>query len=232
VSSSDSRENPGSLSNSGGALLATPRSRKRLPSSYWFKMDLSCPRCSQRLEAARFASGQSTRCPACNSDVEAYVFPAFEQDALSRPEIHLAGEGEAVCFFHSRYRAISPCDNCGRFLCGICLLTVGSRRLCAECLSHARRQKDEEGLVNHAPLFDNVALVLVTLPVVSVMFGFLTVLSAPVSLFLALVYWSRQWSLLPRSRLRFVIAIILAILLMAGWAVLVYYLITSVRSHI
>jgi hypothetical protein len=104
--------------------------------------------------------------------------------------------------------------------------------LCAECLSHARRQKDQDGLVNHAPQIDNVALILVTLPIVSVMFGFLTILSAPVSLFLALVYWSRQWSLLPRSRLRFVIAIILAILLMAGWAVLVYYLITSVRSRI
>ncbi|MBV8414960.1 MAG: hypothetical protein JO251_07080 [Verrucomicrobia bacterium] len=86
--------------------------------------------------------------------------------------------------------------------------------------------------MNHAPLFDNVALILVTLPIISVIFGFLTILSAPVSLFLALVYWSRQWSLLPRSRLRFVLAIILAILLMAGWAVLVYYLITSVRSHI
>jgi len=195
-------------------------------------MDLSCPRCSQRLEAARFVSGQSARCPACDSEVEAYVFPAFERDALSRPEIYLAGEGEAACFFHSRYRAILPCDNCGRFLCGTCLIPVGSRRLCAECLSHARRQKDQDGLVNHAPLFDNVALILVTLPIVSVMFGFLTILSAPVSLFLALVYWSRQWSLLPRSRLRFVIAIILAILLMAGWAVLVYYLITSVRSRI
>jgi len=213
-------------------LLATPRSRKRLPSSYSFKMALSCPRCSQRLEAARFVSGQSARCPACDSEVEAYVFPAFERDALSRPEIYLAGEGEAACFFHSRYRAILPCDNCGRFLCGTCLIPVGSRRLCAECLSHARRQKDQDGLVNHAPLFDNVALILVTLPIVSVMFGFLTILSAPVSLFLALVYWSRQWSLLPRSRLRFVIAIILAILLMAGWAVLVHYLITSVRSRI
>ena len=195
-------------------------------------MGLSCPRCSRRLEAARFASGQSARCPTCNSEVEAYIFPAFEWDAVSRPEILLAREGEAVCFFHSRYRAISPCDNCGRFLCGTCLITVGSRRLCAECLSHARRQKDQDGLVNHAPLFDNVALILVILPTVSVVFGFLTILSAPVSLFLALVYWSRQWSLLPRSRVRFVIAIILAILLMAGWAALLYYLITNLRSRI
>jgi len=212
-------------------LLATPRESQATPLQlFTFKMGLSCPRCSHRLEAAHFISAQSARCPACSSEVEAYLFPAFE--ALSRPEIHLAAEGEAVCFFHSRYRAVSPCDNCGRFLCGTCLITVGSRRLCAECLSHARRQRDQDGLVNHAPLFDNVALLLVILPMVTVVFGFLTILSAPVSLFLALVYWSRQWSLLPRSRVRFVLAIILAILLMAGWAALLYYLITNLRSRI
>ena len=188
---------------------------------------LSCPHCSQQLPVDRFVSGQPAPCPACNRQVAAYVFPAFDRDNSSRPEIHLAQEGEAVCFFHSRYGAVSPCDNCGRFLCETCLITVGSRKLCADCVSHARRQKDQTGLVNHAALFDNVALLLLTLPIVTVVFAFLTILSAPVSLFLALFYWSRQWSLLPRSRLRFVIASFLAVLLIAGWALLIYYLVTN-----
>ena len=191
---------------------------------------LSCPHCSQRLPVDRFVSGQPAPCPACNSQVAAYVFPAFARDNSSRPQIHLAREGEAVCFFHSRYRAVSPCDNCGRFLCETCLIAVGSKQLCAECVSHTRRQKDQTGLVNHAALFDNVALILVTLPVISVFFAFLTIISAPVSLCLALFYWSRQWSLLPRSHLRFVIAIFLAILLIAGWVLLIYYLGTNSKQ--
>jgi hypothetical protein len=191
---------------------------------------LNCPRCSQRLPADRFVSGQPAPCPACHSQVEAYIFPAFDRDDFPRPEINLARESEAVCFFHSQYRAVAPCDNCGRFLCETCLIALGSRRLCAECLSHARKQKDESGLVNHAALFDNVALLLVTLPIVTVFFTFLTVISAPVSLFLALTYWSRQWTLLPRSRLRFGIAIFLAIVLIAGWALLIYYLVTHSKQ--
>ena len=81
--------------------------------------------------------------------------------------------------------------------------------------------------MNHAALFDNVALLLVTLPIVTVVFSFLTIISAPVSLFLALAYWSRQWNLLPRSRFRFAIAIALAIVIIVGWALLIYYIATN-----
>jgi hypothetical protein len=191
---------------------------------------LSCPHCSQRLPVDLFVTGQPAPCPACNWQVAAYVFPALDRDKSSRPEIHLAQEGEAVCFFHSRYTAISPCDHCGRFLCETCLITVGSRQLCAECVAHTRRQKDQTGLVNHAPLFDNLALLLVTLPIVTGVFAFLTIFSAPISLFLALFYWSRQWNLLPRSRLRFLIASFLAILLIAGWTLLIYYLVANSKQ--
>jgi hypothetical protein len=191
---------------------------------------LTCPHCSQRLPLDRFVSGQPAPCPACHRQVAAYVFPAFDRDNSARPEIRLAEDGEAVCFFHSKYRAVSPCDNCGRFLCEICVITVGSRRLCAECVSHTRRRRDQSGLVNHAALFDNVALLLVTFPIVTVVFAFLTLLSAPVSLVLALAYWSRQWNLLPRSRFRFVVASFLAILLIAGWALLIHYLVTNSKQ--
>ena len=124
---------------------------------------------------------------------------------------------------------MTPCDNCGRFLCAICTISVGSRKLCAECLSQLRKQKNETGLVLYAPLFDNTALFLVTAPVLTVLFWFLTFFSAPVSVFLSFYYWSRQWTLLPRSRLRFAIAILLSILLIASWAFAIYYVATTRR---
>ena len=108
---------------------------------------------------------------------------------------------------------MTPCDNCGRFLCEICAISVGRRQLCAECLSQLRKQRNETGLVHHAALFDNVALFLVTAPVVTVIFWFFTIFTAPISLFLSFYYWSRQWNLLPRSRFRFVVTILLSVLL-------------------
>jgi len=89
-----------------------------------------------------------------------------------------------------------------------------------------RKQRDEAGLVQYAALFDNVALFLVTAPVIIFFFWFLTIFSAPVSLFLSFYYWSRQWNLLPRSRLRYGLAILLALLLIGLWAFVLYYIAT------
>jgi len=62
-----------------------------------------------------------------------------------------------------------------------------------------------------------------------VIFWFFTILTAPVSLFVSFYYWSRQWNLLPRSRLRFMIAILLCLLLIAFWAFVIYYAVTHLR---
>ena len=189
--------------------------------------NLNCPLCSGALPVALFISGQTAQCPSCRSQVEAYIFPDFHREPFSFPAIHLAQDQEAVCYFHSRYRAATPCDNCGRFLCEICAIRVGNRQLCAECLAQMRRQRDETGLVHYAALFDNVALFLVTAPLATVIFWIFTILSAPVSLFLSFYYRSRQWSLVPRSGFRFGLAILLSILLIAIWAFMIY----QIASH-
>ena len=191
--------------------------------------NLLCPRCSEQLPLHLFVHGRAASCPACRSQIEAYIFPEFHRDPSSRPGIHLAQEHEAVCYFHLRYRAMTPCDNCGRFLCEICAISVGRRQLCAECLAQLRKQRNETGLVHHAALFDNVALFLVAAPVITLIFWFFTIFTAPISLFLSFYYWSRQWSLLPRSRFRFVVTILLSVLLISSWGFAACYLITSRR---
>jgi hypothetical protein len=191
--------------------------------------NLSCPHCGQPLPINLFVPGHPSQCPACNSRVEAYIFPEFDRDPPPRPGRHLAQEHEAVCYFHSRFRAMTPCDNCGRFLCEICAISVGSRQLCPECLSQLRKQRNETGLVYYAPLFDNVALFLVIAPLVTVIFSSFTILAAPVSLFVSFYYWSRQWNLLPRSRLRFIMAILLCLLLIAFWVFVIGYAVTHWR---
>jgi hypothetical protein len=187
---------------------------------------LTCPQCSAPLSVDLFVAGESGRCPACHSQVEAYIFPEFHRATSARSEIHLAQEHEAVCYFHSRYRAKNPCHNCGRFLCEICTINVGNRELCAECLFQLRKQRNETGLVHYAALFDNVSLFLVTAPVITIFFWFLTIFSAPVSLFLTFYYWPRQWNLLPRSRFRFVLAILFSLILIGFWVLAIYYLAT------
>jgi hypothetical protein len=90
-----------------------------------------------------------------------------------------------------------------------------------------RTQKDETGLVLYAALYDNVALFLVTAPVITVIFWIFTVFTAPISLFLSFYYWSRQWNLVRRSRLRFGISILLSLLLIAFWTFIIYLAVTK-----
>ncbi|HYY29511.1 MAG TPA: hypothetical protein VE860_16310 [Chthoniobacterales bacterium] len=191
--------------------------------------NLSCPRCGETLPVSEAGNRQNFECPACHAEVEAFVFPAFQNDPAAQPHIEVAQESEAVCFFHPRYRALRPCDQCGRFLCQLCTIHVGQRKLCAECLAQLRKQKTETGLIHHAALFDNTALFLVIAPAVTIALAFLTIISAPAALFLSIYYWPRQWTLLRRSRLRFGVAGLLSVLALAGWAILVYDIVTSYR---
>ena len=187
---------------------------------------LNCPRCSEQIPVTPSSGDQTLTCPACRAEVEAIVFPAFQSSLDSAPRIQLAHGPEAACYFHSRFRADTPCDDCGRFLCELCAISVGARRLCAECVAKLRKEKGETGLIHHAALFDNTALFLLIAPVASIFLSFFTLISAPAALILSFYYWSRQWTLLGRSRIRFVIAIVSSILLLAGWALLIYSVVT------
>lgn len=190
---------------------------------------LSCPCCSETLPVSQARSRHTFECPACHAEVEAFIFPAFQDDPSARPQIELAQGSEAVCFFHPRYRALTPCDHCGRFLCRLCTIHVGERKLCADCLAQLRKQRSETGLVQYAALFDNTALFLAIAPAVTIALAFLTIISAPAALFLSIYYWPRQWTLLRRSRLRFGVASLLSVLVLAGWAILIYNIVTSYR---
>jgi hypothetical protein len=191
---------------------------------------LNCPRCSEPIPAISAGDGQMLRCPACSATVEAILFPAMLSEPPARTRIQIAQGSEASCFFHARYRAVTPCTGCGRFLCELCSVNVGARLLCAECISNLRKQRGESGLVHRAALFDNTALFLVIGPTISLFFSIFTLLSAPAALFISFYYWSRQWTLLGRSHIRFVIAIMSSILLLLGWAVVIYTVITSRKN--
>jgi hypothetical protein len=193
---------------------------------------LNCPRCSEQIPVTPSGGEQTLTCPACRAEVEAIIFPAFQSSPDPAPRIQLAHGPEAACYFHSRFRANTPCDDCGRFLCELCAISVGSRRLCAECVAKLRKQKGDGGLVHHAALFDNTALFLLIAPVASILFSFFTLISAPAALILSFYYWPRQWTLLGRSRVRFAIAILSSILVLLGWAVLIYSVVTLTHvSH-
>jgi hypothetical protein len=59
---------------------------------------------------------------------------------------------------------------------------------------------------------------------------YFTIVTAPMTLFVAIRYWNAPRSPVHRNRIQFVLAIIIALLQIGGWTALVIVLVTHHRS--
>jgi len=68
-------------------------------------------------------------------------------------------------------------------------------------------------------LYDNIALLLATSPI---LLWPVTIVTAPATLFVVIRYWRKSSAIVPRTKVRFVIAGLIALLQLVGWGFLVY----------
>jgi hypothetical protein len=183
---------------------------------------LLCSRCNAPIPPEDWNRDHAF-CGTCRAPLSALVFPAF----LAKPDAASTGTpvleaGEASCFYHPTKRAVVPCDHCGRFLCALCQVEFLGQNWCPRCIE-AHSQK---GRLSHLDasrtLYDNVTLMMAILPALLI---WPTIVTAPATLYLAARYWRAPSSILPRTKVRFVIAALLALLQIAAWAWLVFFLI-------
>ncbi len=188
-----------------------------------------CARCQFELPPEAITARDTGMCPACNSDVIVRVFPAlFAQPATASPAEMRANEGEATCFFHPGKAAVTACAQCGRFLCRLCKVDFRGEEWCPECFTSAVRKKKLVVLENRRTLHDSIALALATLPLLTV---WLSLLGAPIALFVAIRYWKTPGSIVRRNKIRSVLAILLAVGQLAGWVWLIVYMVALARAR-
>lgn len=184
---------------------------------------LSCTKCWALLDTSTISSAATLNCPACASAIDISIFPAF----FRGPQFSAAGELSvsedlASCFYHTTKRASVACTRCGKFLCALCSLEVLSDVWCPACLSHGATEKRVPALETRRTLWDTVALGCAVLPTVFFVFVYFWVFTAPATLFLSIRYWNRPSSIVPRNKLRFIIATVIALLQLTTMAFLVY----------
>jgi len=170
-------------------------------------------------------------CPACGVPLLTEVFPAlFRKTTAGQSAQAVMVEGESSCFYHAEKKAVLPCDACGRFLCALCDCLVHGSHYCPACLEAGKTKGKIKSLEIQRTHYDNIALSLVILPVaflVTVIFSPFSVIglgTAPAAIFVAIRYWNAPQSIVGRSRIRFVIAILIALLEIAGWIILFIYI--------
>jgi len=175
---------------------------------------ISCPKCSHLIHAARF-NKPSGACPGCGSQIIVAAFASL----ISTPADAGAGQrlleaDHASCFYHPNKKATVPCDNCGRFLCALCDVDFGGRRLCPGCIEAGSDEESVSTLDTNRILYDTLAMFLAIIPT------FFTQLAA---IFLAIKYWSSPISIPPRGPLRWRLILAVVISLLEIW--LIYALI-------
>lgn len=174
---------------------------------------IRCPKCMTALSPAYLA--ELAPCPVCRAKVQVFVFPAWFKTAASAPMAQqVLSEGESSCFYHKSKQAVVPCDACGRFLCALCDCEVQAKHYCPGCVSVAKQKgrmvQFERSRTNH----DSVAL---TMAVVSAMVGPLALALGPAAIVWALWFWNRPGSVLPRTKARSALAVLIGLASTCGW---------------
>ncbi len=183
--------------------------------------ELVCARCNTPVPAADW-NREHAFCQACHAPVHVSVFPAF----FAQPEASSSGTlvleaGESSCFYHPHKRAVVPCDRCGRFLCSLCQVEFLGQNWCPLCVQAGSHKGELAQLDSQRTLYDNLTLMLAIVPIPVFV---LTPITAPVTLYLTIRYWRAPTSILPRTKIRFYIAGVLAVLEIAGWIWLALFL--------
>lgn len=185
---------------------------------------LSCPECKKKFNVSKEMSGTNVQCSACDTKLDVYLFPELFRNISSVNADNVSGlDQEASCFFHENKVASSHCSNCGRFICKLCEIEIGEECLCPSCASGDNRKK-KKTLKNRTTLYDKIALYLTVYPLFLVFTVYLTIITAPIGIFVSIKYWNRQESVIQRSNIRFIIALIFGTIEVIGWIALFYYI--------
>ncbi len=176
------------------------------------------------LDDASANTGELQPCPSCGVLTRIDVFTAQFSDRPSASAAEtLLEDGPAGCFYHPRKKAVVPCSACGRFLCSLCDIELDGNHICFSCMETGKKKKKIKNLETSRMLYDRVALSLALYPM---LLFYLTILTAPIVVYVCIRYWKAPTSLLPRTKIRFIIALLIAILQILGWTVLILQLVS------
>ena len=167
-------------------------------------------------------------CPGCSTPVQAVVFPAFARTLAQPAPEAKAGEGDASCYYHEANRATVSCEECGRFLCPVCDLDSGPRHLCPSCLNgHLARGTTPE-FVQRRTLYDSIALTAALAPNLFLITMYLTFFTAPIVVGFTIWSWRKPGTITPRSKWRFVVALLFSSVNMVFITVIIVVLLAGI----
>lgn len=172
-----------------------------------------CGQCRAALSLPETTGSGSVPCRFCGAPTRVWLFPVLYRERGDRPAQALQEEGHSSCMNHPQKRAVAVCDGCGKYLCALCDVDWNGEHLCPSCIGH-RKNADPEGALRTEYIhYDRIALLLA---LVSIPMWVIGIFIAPIALFLGWRYWNVPWRPVPYRKWTMVLAVLLALLLLAG----------------
>jgi hypothetical protein len=188
---------------------------------------IQCPQCQAWLLEGVFNQPQLSPCPACGVPLRVEVFPSlFRHVRPGQGGENILVEGESSCFYHPQKKAVLPCQGCGRFLCALCDCELNGQHFCPACIDVGRTKGKIKNLEDRRVLYDGIALSLAILPMLIFYF---TIFTAPAALYVAVRYWNAPRSIVHRTRIRLILAMLIALMQLAGWVLGFFFIFQAAR---
>ncbi len=162
-------------------------------------------------------------CDYCNSRQYMEFFPAFlkEYEKGKKPEQLITNE-HSSCFFHPDKVAAVACEGCGVYLCDLCDLYIDGRHLCPKCFKEGK--DNISSFTNHVVLYDSIVLSVVVL---SCLIPYIVIGTIPFVIVFSIMKWNKvNTPYKRRSKLRFSVAITIAMLQVIGIILLIVMIIS------
>ena len=182
----------------------------------------TCPACgAERTVTLRYAEGAGA-CLSCHRPVEGILFRAARRKSEPPPLAEdEPGEGDTPCFYNPRRKATATCSQCGVFISDSWSAKWGAQTICLRCLEKMRATRRSPQFESDRWLWDNICLLLALAPL-CLFFWFIGFVTAPAALILGIWAWKKPRSLVPRSRFRLGLALVLSLIQVAGVLFLLY----------
>jgi len=113
-----------------GASPAGPPAITDAASSPIRTQSVICPSCSADIPA----DSEWQSCPYCQKWLQVRIWPIIRQNSTAA----VAFSDQATCFFHPEKAFQACCNRCGRFVCALCDLQLGSEHVCPTCFERGR----------------------------------------------------------------------------------------------
>ena len=185
---------------------------------------IACAACSWPVPRESWNREEGVRCGGCGRNVRVSAFPAIDVQIVGRRSRSASRRGGSKLFLSSQSRAAKVCEECGRFLCALCDLEVEGRHICPRCFESGVGAHKIQTAEPRRLMYDSMALALATLPFLLI---WPAIIGAPWSLFIVVTRWNAPSSVVPRTKIRFIIAALFA-LAELGFFVFVIYMMTQV----